>query len=84
MEVYPETTSVSKEAKKGSGGGGVGGLITCLFPLPSPPLLFCSVCFLLPPLPPPLRSQVPGEGRTCSLGFDKTMSPVSIYSNTYI
>lgn len=81
MEVYPETTSVSKEAKKGSGGGGgVGGLITCLFPLPSPPLLFCSVCFLLPPL----RSQVPGEGRTCSLGSDKTMSPVSIYSNTYI
>lgn len=79
MEVYPETTSVSKEAKKGSGGG-VGGLITCLFPLPSPPLLLCSVCFLLPPL----RSQVPGEERTCSLGFDKTMSPVSIYSNTYI
>ena len=28
--------------------------------------------------------QVPGEGRTCSLGSDKTMSPVSIYSNTYI
>ena len=34
MEVYPETTSVSKEAKKGSRGGGGWGVNYLPFPSP--------------------------------------------------